>query len=140
MTSLERLTALEARQMVKLLHGKAKPQAKRSKYGNVKTTTADGIKHDSKKESLRWVLLRQRERDGEIRNLRRQVTYRFEINGHRICKYVPDFVYEVFGEELPGLWTTVVEDVKSPITRKNRAYRIKVKLMAAIHGIQVREV
>lgn len=111
----------------------------RSKYGN-KKVVMDGVSHASKKQGLRWVLLRQMEREGKIKNLRREVPYRLEVNGHLICKYVADHVYETFGDQIPGTWWPVVEDVKSEITRKNRAYRIKRKLMAAIHDIDILEV
>lgn len=106
---------------------------KRTKYGNKKTKTADGIDHASKKQGVRWVYLRQLEREGKIQNLRREVTYRLEVNGILVCKYIADHVYEQDG-------ATIVEDVKSAITRKNRAYRIKLKLMAACHGIAIKEV
>lgn len=119
----------------------AKP--KRSKFGN-KKTVLDGVEHASQKQGLRWVLLRQMERDGKIWNLEREKEYRLEVNGKLVCKYVADHVYE---EAVPpkhdgatGFYRTVVEDVKSPITRKNRAYRIKLKLMRAIHNIDIREV
>jgi hypothetical protein len=114
--------------------------AKRSKYGNTKVVM-DGVKHASKKQGLRWVVLRQMEREGRIKNLRREVTYRLEVNGKLICKYIADHVYEEPLKLVGGGWTElVVEDVKSPATRKNRVYRIKRKLMAAIHGIDIKEV
>jgi hypothetical protein len=105
---------------------------KRSKYGN-KKVVLDGVTHASQKQGLRWVLLRQWERDGKIKDLQREVTYRLEVNGKLVCKYIADHVY----------WNgaaKIVEDVKSEITRKNRAYRIKLKLMRAIHGIEIQEV
>jgi hypothetical protein len=33
----------------------------------------------------------------------------------------------------------VIEDTKSPITRKHPVYRIKVKLLKALTGVEVRE-
>lgn len=113
---------------------------RRSKYRNVKTLSPDGISHASKKQSLRWVLLRQLEREGKIRNLRREVTYRLEVHGRLICRYIADHVYELTDPDRVFEGVTVVEDVKSDITRKNRAYRIKCKLMAACHGITIKEV
>lgn len=107
-------------------------QPKPSKYGNRKVV-ADGLKHDSTKEFNRWQVLGQRERAGEIRSLRRQVPYALVINGVLVCQYIADFVYSE-GE------ATIVEDVKSPITRTKPEYRIKLKLMQAIHNIQIREV
>lgn len=109
------------------------PKAKRPKYGNRKVTDASGAVHDSGKEFRRWQELLLLERAGDIGNLRRQVPYALAVNGVLVCQYVADFVY---GHGA----ATVVEDCKSEPTRKLPAYRIKVKLMQAIHGIQVREI
>jgi hypothetical protein len=108
-------------------------QPKPSKYGNRKVTDAEGNVHDSGKEHRRWCELQLRERAGEITELRRQVPYALVVNGVLVCQYNADFVYR------DGA-AVVVEDCKSPPTRKLPAYRIKVKLMAACHGIQIREV
>lgn len=109
------------------------PKAKPPKYGNRKVTDAEGNVHDSTKEFRRWQELELRERAGEISDLRRHVPYALVVNGILICSYEADAVYRD-GAAL------IVEDTKSEPTRKKREYRIKVKLMAAIHGIQVREV
>lgn len=108
-------------------------KAKTPKYRNVKTASVDGIVHDAKGESQRWEDLKLMERAGEIRNLRRQVVYALVVNGLLVTTYKADFVYE------DGA-ATVVEDRKSPRTRKLESFRHKVKLMQAIHGLQVREV
>jgi hypothetical protein len=108
-------------------------KAKRPKYGNRKVTDASGAVHDSTKEFRRWQVLELRQRAGEIRSLRRQVPYALVVNGVLVCQYVCDFDY-IEGE------ARVVEDCKSPPTRKLAAYSIKRKLMMAIHGIQIREV
>lgn len=116
-------------------------KAKRSKFGNVQTTTGDGVKHASKKQSIRWVLLRQWEREGKIRNLRREVRYDLIVNGHKICWYKADHVYDVPLKNIGGgHCETIVEDVKSAATKKIRTYIIKKKLMLACHGITIREV
>lgn len=109
------------------------PKQKQPKYRNVKVTDATGKVHDSGKEFRRWQALQLRERAGEITELRRQVPFALVVNGVLVCQYVADFVY------VEGA-ATIVEDCKSPPTRKLAAYRIKVKLMQAIHGIQIREV
>ncbi len=100
-----------------------KAAPKRSKYGNVKT---DGF--DSKHEAKVYTDLKLLEKLGEVRGLRRQVPYEIQVGGQTICKYVADFVFQ----EAP-CWETVVADAKSAATRKNRAYRIKAKLMAALY-------
>ena len=109
------------------------PKARRAKFNNRKVTDATGAVHDSTKEYRRWCELELRERAGEIRNLRRQVPYALVVEQSLIARYVADFTYEEGA-------ATVVEDCKSPPTRKLEAYRIKVKLMAALHKLQVREV
>lgn len=134
----DRMTAKQAR-------SELKKWFKGSKYRNRKTKTADGIEHASGKQGLRWMRLCQEQRDGKIRNLEREKTYRLEVNGKLVCKYIADHVYErLTDSDFCGvnvdLWETIVEDVKSPITRKKRDYRIKFKLMQAIHGITILEV
>ena len=116
------------------VHARATPVTpKRQKYGNRKVTDAEGRVHDSTKEYRRWCELQLRERNGEITGLRRQVPFALVVNDVLVCSYEADAVYRE-GAAL------VVEDTKSAITRKKRDYRIKVKLMQAIHGLQVREV
>lgn len=107
----------------------AKP--KRPKFLNVKTTDAQGIVHDGKGECERWQELQLLERAGAISQLRRQVPFAFVVNGILIAQYFADFVYRE-GE------ATIVEDHKSPRTRKLAAFVIKSKLMKAIHGIEIR--
>lgn len=103
------------------------------KYRNKKTRDASGVLHDGKGELKRWEDLKLMERAGEIRHLRRQVPFALVVSGVLVCTYVADFVYE------DGA-ATIVEDHKSPPTRKLAAFRIKAKLMQALHGIQIREV
>lgn len=105
-----------------------------NKYG-AKKTVIHGIQFDSKKEAARYTQLKLLERAGEINDLELQPTYRIEINGVLVCKYVADFQYLDKKKS-----ETIVEDVKSEATRKNRAYRIKNKLMHAVHGIKITEV
>lgn len=109
------------------------PKARRNKFLNVKTTDAQGIVHDGKGEAQRWQELKLLERGGSIRSLRRQVPYALVVNGVLVATYFADFVY-VDGE------ATIVEDHKSPRTRALKDFRMKVKLMQALHGIQIREV
>lgn len=70
---------------------------------------------------------------GAIQALRRQVRIPILANGIRVCVYVADFVYVQAGRR-------VVEDVKSAYTRRLPVYRLKKKLLAALHAIEVQEV
>lgn len=111
---------------------------KPSKYRNVKQQLdpaafpeAGERSFDSKKEAAEAMRLIVEQRIGNIRNLRFQVPYRIDINGKHICRYIADFVYETkSGDE----WTTVVLDAKGVETD---VYRLKAKLMKAVHGVSI---
>lgn len=70
---------------------------------------------------------------GEISGLRRQVRIPLVVNGVRVATYVADAVYVRTGKR-------VVEDVKSPVTRRLPVYRLKKRLLSAIYGIDINEV
>jgi hypothetical protein len=110
-------------------------KARVNKYGAKKTQTLDGVVHDSKKEAKRWMELCLLQRAGEISDLKRQVPFELipKQEGERAVKYIADFVYIERGKQ-------VVEDVKSPATRKKAEYVIKRKLMRYIHNIKIKEV
>ncbi|WP_186140078.1 DUF1064 domain-containing protein [Burkholderia gladioli] len=114
--------------------------AKQPKYRNSKCEH-EGVKFDSRKERSRWFHLIQLQAAREIRDLQLQVAYvlierRQRDDGiwERATKYVADFVYT---DVATG--KTVVEDVKSPATRKNPTYVLKRKLMLDRHGITIKE-
>ena len=123
------------------------------KYGNKKTVTSDGIRHDSQAEANRWIELNLLQKAGKISDLQRQVPFelipaqyityeRRGKNGKRLkdgkkcveksVVYIADFVYKEYGR-------LVVEDVKSSATSKKESYIIKRKLMRYVYGIGVRE-
>lgn len=108
------------------------------KYGvapKVERTSREGIVFDSKGELSRWEELRLLERAGEVSELRRQVKYPLVVNGVDLGSYVADFVYVDERTLLVG-GRQVVEDFKGVRTP---AYRLKKKLMLAIHGIEIFE-
>ena len=70
------------------------------------------------------------EKAGEIRDLQLQPKFDLIVNGVKVGKYVADFKY-VDGEP-----KYVVEDCKG---MKTPVYRLKKKLMAAIHNIDILE-
>lgn len=111
---------------------------KGAKYHNRKVEYA-GIMFDSVKERDRYKWLLIFERTGEIRDLQLQVE--FELvpaePGIRKTVYRADFCYEE--KQADGTWARIVEDVKSPATRKNPVYQLKKKLMRTRYGITIRE-
>lgn len=101
-----------------------------SKYKAV-PTAVDGIIFASKKEAARYVELKILLKIGEISQLELQRPFELRVNGVLVCKYIADFVYlDKDGRE-------VVEDVKG---MKTAVYRLKSKLMIAVHGLRIVEV
>lgn len=94
-----------------------------SKYGN-KKTVIDGITFDSKKESERYLMLKDMLKNKEIEDLQLQPKFllqdSFKYNGKTEKKiyYIADFSYKREGK-------LVVEDVKG---KKTDVYKIKRKL------------
>lgn len=101
-----------------------------SKYHAVRVEM-DGIKFDSVKEAKRYKQLQLLERAGEIQNLRMQVPFILikKSKYGRAIKYIADFVYEENGK-------TIVEDTKG---YKTDVYKLKKRIMAEVHGIEIRE-
>lgn len=100
---------------------------KGSKYKNVKTK--DGF--DSNKERKRYFELELMQKAGVITSLNKQVCFQLldtfkDKRGitERGVKYIADFVY--YDNEKKSF---VIEDVKSPITRKLSVYVLKRKLV-----------
>lgn len=104
---------------------------KRTKYGNEKQVL-DGLTFDSKKEARRYQHLKALQAIGTIKDLDLQVRFRIEVNGAHICDYIVDFVYVRCATN-----ERVVEDVKGHRTSE---YKLKKKLVAAVHGIEIQEV
>jgi hypothetical protein len=105
---------------------------KSPKYRNV-AQVVDGYRFGRTRQAERYLVLRAMQQRGEISDLRCEPAWRIEVNGVLICDYVADFSYR----RAPiGL---VVEDVKSVAT-KTPAYRLKRKLLLALHRIRVEEV
>lgn len=98
------------------------------KYRN-KPTKVDGITFQSRKEAKRWVELKHLLAAGRISILRRQVSFRLEVRGVLIARYIADFVYVEDGR-------LVVNDTKGFITP---VFKLKRKLMKACHNIEILE-
>lgn len=105
------------------------PPKKRPKYGN-KPTVVCGEQFDSGKEAQRYEQLLLLERACKITQLRHHVRYPLTVNGIDICEYEVDFVY------VDEQGVRHYEDVKADATI-TPAFRMKQRLMLAIHGITV---
>ena len=129
----------------------------RAKYGNKKIKNAFGT-YDSELEYARFIFLSNRQKEGEISDLRRQVEYllipaqygteirhlktkdkEVRVLLERPCSYIADFVYERNGK-------TIVEDCKGEdkkykgkrFSTQTADFKIKKKLMLYIHNIQIK--
>lgn len=113
----------------------------RQKYGNRKVQI-DGYTFDSKKEGNRYIELKFLLAAGKIKDLELQKAYELQgsfINAktgkrERPIYYKADFVY--FDIERGE---TVIEDVKSKATRKDKVYQLKRKMMAH-KGLYIEEI
>jgi hypothetical protein len=126
------------------------PDKGKAKYGNTRTQV-DGQWFDSAKEARRVSTLKQLERAGVIRDLVLQrefplVVTNIDTGAETIVgAYRADADYiivdprraPVIGRKA-GDW--IVEDVKSEATAGNAVYRLKKKIVAARHGVEVVEV
>lgn len=100
------------------------------------------VRFDSKKEARRYDELRLLERAHQISNLQRQVRFvlipaQRDAKGkliERQAVYTADFVYT------DSRGRQIVEDTKSPPTRKEKDYILRRKLMLWVHGIRIREI
>ena len=108
------------------------PVPAQSKFGN-KRVEFDGFWFDSKAEANHYAQLKQLHRGGVITELVVHPVFRLEISGFLICKYIADFEYHRDG-------VRYVVDVKSEPTRKHPVYRLKKRLLFALHGIEITEV
>ena len=100
------------------------PGAKTNKYRNKKTQIGDMV-FDSKKEASRYQELKLLERGGIISDLQTQKRFLVcpKSGGNKRARfYIADFVYKEGGK-------SIIEDVKSPITRKNPVYSLKKALV-----------
>lgn len=139
-TQKQILDKIQRQNAAKAIAAKIRQEEKQTKYHSVSTET-HGVKFDSKKEARRYEELLILLRAGEISDLRLQhnitlVEGYTTPDGQRVkpMVYKADFTYyDKFG-------TWIVEDAKSEITRKNRVYLNKKKLLQDKRGITITEV
>lgn len=113
-----------------------------NKYRNIKVKY-DGVLFDSKKERDYYIILKHKQKKGEIKGFEIQVKFQLlpsqkdVVTGKTIERPVNfklDFVVWLNSDEIEYI------DVKSPPTRKEKSYVIVRKLMLFIHGIRIKEV
>jgi hypothetical protein len=100
-----------------------------TKYGAI-PTEVDGIRFASKAEARRYAELKLMESAGVIDRLTLQPRYKLVVDGELIGTYVADFRYLDLEHE-----RFVVEDVKGVETP---VFKLKRKLVKALHGIDIR--
>lgn len=116
---------------MKMASSKYKPIGTYLKYHNTKVIYKD-IRFSSKKEMRRYITLKQLERAGIINELELQPkfllldTIHYKDKTYPKTYYIADFKY--FDKE-KGKY--IIEDIKSPITAKDKVYRLKIKMLLA---------
>ena len=102
---------------------------KKNKYHNNKVIY-NGIKFDSKKERDRYIQLKQLHSWGKIESLELQPKFLLLDTIHYKDKTYPKTYYKAdfkYFDNEKGKY--IVEDVKSPITAKDKVYRLKIKML-----------
>lgn len=108
---------------------------KRGKY-NAAGERIDGHWFASGSEARRYEQLKIMVEAGQIDNLVLQKKLPCAVNNIIICHYLADFAYDVVDDRgYPTM--SVIEDVKGMVTD---VYRIKKKLVEAIHRISIKEI
>lgn len=108
-------------------------QESTSKYKN-RRVIYEGGWFDSKFELSCWQTLQTLERQGTIKNLKRQITLKFEHNGVLIMRSRPDFYFEL---HYPNKVVPLYADAKSTATAKLRPFKIAQNLSLAFYGIPI---
>jgi len=107
-----------------------------NKFNAKRVINEEGI-FASQKEYKRWMELKILERSGEITALKKQVPYVLIAKSDKFerCRYIADFEYRDKNGNI------VVEDAKGCKTGASyEIFKIKKKLMYAVHNIEVLEV
>jgi hypothetical protein len=117
-----------------------KPFAKESRGGNkygAQKTVVDGITFDSKKEAEYYqqlkVLGNARSPENRVVDVQRQPSFDCYVNGHKVCRYTADFWVQYAN----GVEEYI--DVKSAVTRKQKDYVIRKKLVKALFDVDIVE-
>lgn len=112
-----------------------------NKYRN-KKCIYKGIKFDSEKERNRYIQLKCYEKLGEITKLELQPRFLLLDTIHYKNKTYPKTYYKAdfkYFDIRKGKY--IAEDVKSPITAKDKVYRLKIKLLLTKYpDIEFREI
>lgn len=106
-----------------------KEYTRKNKYKNEITYYKD-IRFSSKKEMRRYIILKQLERAGIIKELELQPKFLLLDTIHYKGKTYPKTYYKAdfkYFDNEKGKY--IVEDVKSPITAKDKVYRLKIKML-----------
>lgn len=100
-----------------------------TKYHSRPLRCPAGHLHQSTLEARRCAELQLMEKGGLIRDLEQQPRFRLDVNGVHVADYVADWRYYDIERGC-----VVVADAKGILTD---VCRMKLKLMSAIHGINV---
>ena len=88
------------------------------KYRN-KKTEIDGIMFDSKGESFHYLKLKEDKANGKIKDFELQPIFKFPTD----TRFKADF------KVIHNDGRVVIQDYKSPITRRETAYRMRIKAL-----------
>lgn len=129
------LAAEQERKRLHALRGQEPQKPKRKNKYHAQRCQMDGYSFDSKAEMQRYRDLKLMLATGTIRDLQVHPVFDLVVGDVRIGRYIADFAYQ----DRAKRWARIVEDVKSKPTM-TAVYRIKKRLMHALHGVVITEV
>lgn len=107
---------------------------KHNKYRNEKFVDPEGIKWASLWEYNCYLILRDIEKKGIIRNLKTQRIFKFVHNDVHIATARLDFSFEI---EIRGFWIEIIADAKSKIISKMQRFIWQTKMMKAFYHTDI---
>ena len=114
---------------------------KKNKYRNT-ITYYKNIRFSSKKEKSRYIELKQLEKARIIKELELQPKFLLLDTIHYKSKTYPKTYYKAdfkYFDNEKGKY--IIEDIKSPITAKDKVYRLKIKMLLTKYpDIEFREI
>lgn len=117
----------------KLYLGKA-PNPGRYTRASKARRTVDGHVFDSLAEVQRYGELKVRELLGEVTSIRFHVPFDCVVNGVHVLRYTVDFAY------MDRDRGQIFEEVKSGRSGQERDWRLRRKLVEALHSVKIDEV
>jgi len=117
--------------------------AKRPNKYHARAVVRDGIRFGSQREARRYAELELLQKAGRISELKPHPAFQLHVALKDVAgglTAIPVGKYTADSQYYDEMGVFVIEDVKSPATRKSEAYRLRKRMVEAQYGITITEV